>query len=218
MALGVGTLAFAAFAALGAAHLVGALDRLDEAAARALHEAPPAWLDPVIAVASAAGSVPLLAGAALVAAALLFRKHRDSDATLIVVALIGCGIVTGVVKLAFDAARSRPDPVVDLEWLAFPSGHVSIASAVYGAFALIAWRRLRRPATRAAVAFAALMLVAGVGFSRLTLGAHYLSDVLAGFACGAGSLAFCVALLAYARDVDLRKLARRRLAHRRLVR
>jgi undecaprenyl-diphosphatase len=78
------------------------------------------------------------------------------------------------------------------------------ATLLYGllaAFAILVWKGWR---WRTLVIFGALLTIALVGFSRIVLGAHYLSDVLGAIASGIGWLLLCVTLVERAR--------RRRLA------
>lgn len=78
--------------------------------------------------------------------------------------------------------RPRPVyefPLVTLETYSFPSGHTAAATLLYGLLAAYLVRRTPSRSARAAIALGALALVALVGFSRMYLGAHYLTDVVA---------------------------------------
>jgi undecaprenyl-diphosphatase len=67
-----------------------------------------------------------------------------------------------------------------------------VSTCVYGALTIIVLRRVRRPAARAAIIAAAALLVGLIGLSRIYLGAHYVSDVLAGVSLGLAWLTLCV--------------------------
>ena len=100
-------------------------------------------------------------------------------------------------KYAFH--RDRPafiDPIVTLTSYSFPSGHTAASTALYGTLAAFLMQRLNTPLQRALVLGAALLMVILVGFSRMYLGAHYLSDVLAGMAEGLAWLAVCMVAVA----------------------
>jgi membrane-associated phospholipid phosphatase len=91
--------------------------------------------------------------------------------------------------------RARPtvaNPIVTLTSYSFPSGHTMAATCLYGALAAFAFSHLSSWRWRVAVISAAAILVSLVAFSRLYLGAHYLSDVLAAMAEGLAWLAFCL--------------------------
>ena len=69
-----------------------------------------------------------------------------------------------------------------------------IATAAYGAFAYLAWSRLETRRSRLALVAGISLFVALIGFSRLYLGVHYLSDVLAGVAAGVFWLSVSIAV------------------------
>jgi undecaprenyl-diphosphatase len=117
--------------------------------------------------------------------------------------------VNGVLKLAFH--RPRPElAFLHLETYSFPSGHSTAATAAFGAVAFLLWPRAGTVRRRVALVVAAVGLICLVGFSRLYLGVHYLSDVLAGFALGAVWLSLCLFTYAFFGDRDVRVLLRRR--------
>jgi len=94
-------------------------------------------------------------------------------------------LLNNMVKLEVDRARPvLPDPVAHAGGLSFPSGHAQSAVVAYSVLLLVFLPALNALWRRAAVAFAVVM-VAAIGFSRLALGVHYVSDVLAGYALGA---------------------------------
>ncbi len=109
-------------------------------------------------------------------------------------------------KLGF--ARERPffpAPLATESSYSFPSGHSSMSLAVYGTLGYIVARHAasRRKQIAALVGSTALVLL--IGFSRLYLGVHYLSDVIAGFSLALAWVALCVVLL----HLRLRLRARR---------
>jgi undecaprenyl-diphosphatase len=117
----------------------------------------------------------------------------------IVVCLAGGLTLNVLMKLAFQRARPVLDePLLTLATYSFPSGHVAGSTLMYGL--LVAWTfgRTRRAAMRVAVVLGAAAMIALVAFTRMYLGVHYLSDVVAAFAEGVAWLALCLtALTAY---------------------
>ena len=141
----------------------------------------PSWLDGPMRAVTALGYywavLPLLAAAS---AAFLLRGWRLS-AVLLVVSTAGGVFLTTVLKSVFR--RARPE-IIDSGYAAgfysYPSGHATVAVGFYGALTLILAYHLRGPARWAVVASGAVVVLA-IGFSRLYLGVHYPTDVLAGF-------------------------------------
>ena len=121
------------------------------------------------------------AGAGAVLAFLLARWRRAAAAFLVTMA--GAALLNGVLKLAFQ--RARPEPFFDTplpDSYSFPSGHALLSFCFYGVIAAVVTARLKGVGGRVLVWGAAALLVALIGLSRLYLGVHYPSDVLAGYA------------------------------------
>jgi len=83
-------------------------------------------------------------------------------------------------------SRDRP---VDVAYYAeknfsFPSGHATTSMALYGFCAYLLYRLYRSVMARTSILILAILLIISVGFSRIYLGVHFLSDVLAGFTLG----------------------------------
>lgn len=115
---------------------------------------------------------------------LLWRRERWWLLAL-VLAVPGGMLLNLLMKYAFHRERPRfDDPLVTLSTFSFPSGHTLAATVFYGMLA--AYLLVRVPATgaRLAVLGTALLLIVLVAFSRMYLGAHFLSDVLAAVAEG----------------------------------
>lgn len=133
-----------------------------------------------------------MAVGALVTAALTWRR-RWADVLLWIAALGGGETLNLVFKDMFQRARpilAHP-LLVETDW-GFPSGHAMAAVIVYGALIALLAPLLSRRAAQVAVVAAALLLISMIGFSRLYLGVHYLTDVLAGYAAGVAWLALCL--------------------------
>ncbi len=168
---------------------------LDNRIADELHEHATRPLTEFFEAVTTLGNGIVLAGVAAIAAYLLARRRYYAEAVLMVLAYAGAQVLSFALKLAFR--RDRPfftDPLATLSTYSFPSGHATVSIAVYGALSLVLVRRLTGPARVVCLA-AAVLLVSLIGFSRLYLGVHFLSDVLAGFSVGLAWLALCVVVL-----------------------
>jgi undecaprenyl-diphosphatase len=138
----------------------------------------------------------------VVVAAWLFRCRRPRLALWLAVTVFGGGALSTIVKNAVD--RQRPllaHPVAHAMSASFPSGHAIGSVVGVGALLLVFLPSASRSARPAWIAFGVLVVLA-IGFSRLGLGLHYLSDVLGGYLLGAGWLAVSTAAFtAWRRDL-----------------
>jgi membrane-associated phospholipid phosphatase len=168
---------------------------LDNRIADELHEHATDPLTEFFKAVTTLGNGVVLAGVTAIAAYLLGRRRYYREAVLMVLAYVGAEVLSYSLKLAF--ARDRPfftDPLATVSTYSFPSGHATVSVAVYGALCLVLLRRLPGPAGIVCLT-ATVLLVSLIGFSRLYLGVHFLSDVLAGFSVGLAWLALCVVVL-----------------------
>ena len=178
------------------------LTRLDAELASWLHRhAAPPWTTLMLAITHLHSTVAVSCYAAI-AAIWLARQGRWRAFVTVVVTVAGGLTLNVLVKLAFQRPRpSFENPLLTLNSYSFPSGHVAGSTIFYGL--LLAWvcRRTRRPGRRLAALAFAVVALGLVGLSRMVLGVHYLSDVVAAFAEGIAWLALCLtALQAFWRD------------------
>jgi membrane-associated phospholipid phosphatase len=179
-------LATAVVAGLGlAVYLNSALVRLDLAVVRLLHRLGSDELTLLAnGVTALAATTSVLLVAAVAAAALLARGHWPG--ALAVVLAVGA---TQAIVFAIKELVARARPPASTAWIdaaghAFPSAHAASGVALYGLLAVYTLQRLHGRA-RAAVGAVALVGVGSIGLTRVYLGAHYPSDVLAGWLVGA---------------------------------
>ena len=99
-------------------------------------------------------------------------------------------MLVNTVKQLLDRVRPTFNPIAETLGPSFPSGHSATAAALYAAVALVLARR-RSPRTRALLAGGAVAIAVGVACSRVMLGVHWLSDVIAGLAFGWAWFAIC---------------------------
>lgn len=119
----------------------------------------------------------------------LLWRRLPRLALFVVITTVGSSLLNGAVKTAVN--RLRPvltDPVAREPGFSFPSGHAQAAMVGYAVLLLVFLPVLHGVWRKVAVTFAAAMVLA-VGFSRIALGVHYLSDVVGGFVLGAAWVA-----------------------------
>jgi len=139
----------------------------------------------------------------LAVSAYLWIKRLRMWILTLMLAVFGGMLLNLCLKQIF--ARQRPhfdNPFLVLTTYSFPSGHALVATVFYGTLCALIVSRCRRWVWRMLTIVVAALLVLLVGFSRIYLGAHYLSDVLAAIAEGLAWLAFCL--------ISVEELKRRR--------
>lgn len=108
-------------------------------------------------------------------------------------AVFGGMLLNFILKHVFLRARPQFDPpILTLTTYSFPSGHTLMATVFYGALGWFVLSRSDNWPMRLFAISIPLVMIPLVGFSRIYLGAHYLSDVLAAMAEGLAWLAFCL--------------------------
>lgn len=133
--------------------------------------------------------------ATLLLTVILWWQHRHTYVATLWITLLGSEGMTTLGKLLFH--RPRPSgflPVLAEDSYSFPSGHATSAVVLFGFLAYLIMREHRSWNVRVSALFAALMAILFVDVSRLYLGVHYLSDVLAGNILAFGILLFAISV------------------------
>jgi undecaprenyl-diphosphatase len=119
----------------------------------------------------------------ILAVAVLAAVRHWRGALVVTVAVVTTQAVVEIAKLLVE--RPRPSGgLVQASGFSFPSGHAATSVALYGGIALIA-ARSSGGSRKWAIPAGALILALEIGFSRIELGAHYPTDVVAGWLTGA---------------------------------
>ncbi len=179
------------------------VERIDRAVADELHDlvsGDPALAQALIWLGRLSDPWFLRAAALVLAAGLLIRGRRRAALWLAVTVVVG-GLVGLGLKLVVQ--RTRPafdEPVYVASGYSFPSGHALNSMLICTAVVIALWPMLGRVG-RAAAAVSATAVVLLVGFDRVALGVHYLTDVVAGWAVGLAIVAATGAALLGPEDV-----------------
>lgn len=178
-----GILAFLGIAALVVVEATDAFDLAVIQAVRAAdHDDLLAFLAPVTELGGTIAVTVIAVLTLLVGVAAGPWRHGAIGAAVIGGAALAVEIIKSTVE------RARPDllePIIEAYGFSFPSGHASLSMVAYGILAVLVSRSFLPRRTRVAVYGAAVALVFLIGLSRVWLGVHYPSDVIAGWVAGA---------------------------------
>ena len=164
----------------------------------------PRWLQSAMLDVTAIGGVAVLTLITVIVAGFLAVSRKGKLALFVVTAVSTGALVSTLLKSLFD--RPRPDLVshlIDVNTTSFPSGHAMNSAVVYLTLAALLARTRLDNATRIYILAMAIALALTIGLSRVYLGVHWPSDVIAGWAVGAFWAALC--------SVGMQILQRRRI-------
>ena len=163
--------------------LEGDAQHFDEVTRAAVHQFATPLLTAVMRGFSFVGStIALSVGTIFVVVQFAMRKW-GREARLFAITMIGAGLLNITLKLAFK--RPRPVPFFNLsppETYSFPSGHSLTSAVFFGALAAILTARIKSKRVQVAIWIVATAMFLLIGLSRIYLGVHYTTDVIAGFA------------------------------------
>ncbi len=145
----------------------------------------PGWLEEVMRDFSAMGGIAILTLLTLTAALYLFVNQKYFKAWFLIGAVLSGTILTNILKAGFN--RPRPDlmPHDTFTFTAsFPSGHSMMAALVYLTLGGLLAQNEKRMSMKIFILGIATSMALLVGISRVYLGAHWASDVLAGWLAG----------------------------------
>ena len=189
----VGTYAFGRLALLVQE---GVTQQFDEAVLRWMQQHQTPWLERLMLEVTMLGTWIVVLSIVSIAGLFLWLTQHKYSALLLLVATAGGIGLNNILKIGFG----RPRPRV-FEWgtqvysSSFPSGHAMSSAVVFITVAYLAARLQKTHKARLATLTVAGIIVASICFSRMYLGVHYLSDVLAGVIIGLAWAAFCMATL-----------------------
>ena len=155
----------------------------------------PDWLQEMMRDFTALGGVGVLTLITFAVAGYLLTVGKRHAALAVIIAVGGGILISSLVKEFID--RPRPDLVPHGSYVStasFPSGHSMMAATVYLTLAAMLVRVRPRWRTRLFILFSAVVIVLLVGVSRVYLGVHWPTDVLAGWTVGAGWAIGCWAV------------------------
>lgn len=126
---------------------------------------------------------PVIFLAILIILFLIIKNHRQ-EAFLFCLALILGDLLTILLKIVFEQPRPQISPLLHLKDNTYPSGHAMNNLVLYGLLAFFVFRFTRNKKLSFLAIIIAVLMIGLIGFSRIYLGVHYPSDVLAGYLAG----------------------------------
>jgi len=155
--------------------------RFDTFVRTAIHRLASLRMTSIMEAISLLGSVGVLVVLSLLAISLFYYFHRPRAAALLAITMAGVASLDLVLKHAFHRVRPLAFFGTSPSSYSFPSGHALGSLCFYGALAAILSARIAGRRARLCIWTIAVLLVGMIGFSRVYLGVHYPSDVIAGY-------------------------------------
>lgn len=152
----------------------------------------PPWFEIMMRDITSLGSTTVLTIVTLAAVFYLIMDGKRASAALVAIAVSGGALLTYVLKFGFE--RPRPDLVahlVEVSTLSFPSGHAMGSAVTYLTLGALLARTQPRRRIKIYVLTVAVLLTLMVGISRVYLGVHWPTDVLAGWCAGSAWALIC---------------------------
>jgi undecaprenyl-diphosphatase len=182
VSLGLAIASLLLFSWLADRIIVRGLDRFDGAVRLGIHNRAAPWLTSLMEFVTNLGDWQVVLTVTLCLLFVFLYRKDFGHVWLLLVTMSGAGMLDGVLKLAFH--RARPDPFFGLKpsTYSFPSGHALISLCLYGLIGGLLSLHLEKSWQRVVVWCCAGVLIGLIGMSRVYLGVHWPSDVLAGYA------------------------------------
>jgi undecaprenyl-diphosphatase len=184
-ALLIAVMALFVFGWLAEEVLEGDTQKFDAFLRDAVHQLTTPGLTHLIQAFSVLGSVAVITALSLLAICIFVYFHHARTAALVAITMLGAGVLDLALKHTFHRARPMGFFGISPSSYSFPSGHALGSLCFYGVLAAILSARVRGRAARFCIWIATTILVTLIGFSRIFLGVHYPSDVIAGYCAAA---------------------------------
>lgn len=128
----------------------------------------------------------------------LYVKRKDQWGMLFFfITVAGGGLLNFWLKSFFGRERPNVNRIVEAEGLSFPSGHSMGSLTYYGFLGYLVIRSKYKPLSKLGLVMLFGLVILLIGISRIYLGVHYPSDVLAGYMAGSVWLVICISLLEF---------------------
>jgi undecaprenyl-diphosphatase len=196
-ALGVIAVCVTFFAALADEVMEGSTQAFDDSVLLWMNSHASPWLTGLALDVTALGAGMVVWLVAIVASVFFWVSRHRWSAALLWVSILGSGMINATMKVLFERPRPQLFPwrVPYAGLSSFPSGHSMTSMVCYATLAYLITRLEPTKFLRAFTITVAALIVVSIGLSRMYLGVHYPTDVLAGFMTGLAWAAFCAIAL-----------------------
>ncbi|WP_102272941.1 phosphatase PAP2 family protein [Cytobacillus massiliigabonensis] len=133
-------------------------------------------------------------------------KHRI-ELILFITAIIGSALLNQLLKYTFQRARPELHRLIEIESYSFPSGHAMNAFTVYTVISFLLWRHIPSRAGRTVLIIISALMIFTIGISRIYLGVHYPSDIVAGYFASGCWLGMAIWIFQKYQDSHSRRLS-----------
>jgi undecaprenyl-diphosphatase len=136
--------------------------------------------------------LPIVIIAVFVLVILYFVLGHRRELILFTTAVIGSSLLNVLLKLLFH--RPRPDlhRIIEATGFSFPSGHAMAAFSLYATLIFLLWKNASAGSARVLLLLIGSAFIAAIGLSRIYLGVHYPSDVIAGYLASGFWVFLCI--------------------------
>ena len=163
-----------------------AMQHFDSSIQAGVHHWTSPWLTRLMLTLTWIGSIKIFATSLTAVLIFLLLRRRHHAALLLGLTMVGAFTLNETLKLHFHRARPRvPWAIGDEHTFSFPSGHSLFSFVLYGTLSYLALRHATTLGRRISIMLPAMLLIVGIGISRIYLGMHFPSDVIAGYLTGA---------------------------------
>jgi len=197
VALIVGLVAALCLVWLGAKVGRGGTTAFDANVRQWIHSISSPGMTQLLSATTSLGSQAVVIGVSACLGILMFLKRRGDRALLVVATMSGAEVLLSILKKHFH--RQRPEPFFDTRLpsgYSFPSGHALLSFCCYGLLAALGSAYLRGR-IRWLIRICAAALILAIGVSRVYLGVHYPTDVIAGYLAAIAWTAVVAAIYTY---------------------
>ncbi|MFD0048125.1 phosphatase PAP2 family protein [Actinomycetes bacterium NPDC127524] len=133
-------------------------------------------------------------------------KHR-SELILFIAVIAGANVLFATLKLFFHRARPDLHRLAVATNYSFPSGHATMAMALYGSLTFLLWRNIKTLKGRIILVSISSIMVVTIGISRIYLGVHYPSDIIAGYFISGFWLTFSIWFYQRYQEIRYRRIS-----------